>query len=197
MTRVNGIPIQGGVSIGPIHFINRVKQTAQKMSKLSPSSELARFEAAKDRLADELKRLQLSVAARLGNDKAAIFLFQSMLLDDEDYLDTIYHHIKGASTAEYAVDQAGQMVSDFFSSLDDSYMKARAADAKDNPTISTESLRISPFLSTATPSSSFPRSFPPVCPRCFSKTICWAWRVSTAPWRATPPFSRGRQRSPR
>ena len=131
MTRVNGIPIQGGVSIGPIHFINRVKQTAQKMSKLSPSSELARFEAAKDRLADELKRLQLSVAARLGNDEAAIFLFQSMLLDDEDYLDTIYHHIKGASTAEYAVDQAGQMVSDFFSSLDDSYMKARAADAKD------------------------------------------------------------------
>lgn len=38
MTRVNGIPIQGGVSVGPVHFINRVKLAAQKISKLSPSS---------------------------------------------------------------------------------------------------------------------------------------------------------------
>lgn len=131
MTKVVGIPIQGGVSIGPIRLISRIKKALSQMSELSPSEELARFESARKRASLDLKRLQARVAARFGNDEAAIFLFHSMLLDDKDYLETIYRHINDSSTAEYAIEQAGEKVSDFFNSLDDSYMQARAADARD------------------------------------------------------------------
>ena len=131
MTRVVGIPIQGGVSIGPIRLISRVKKALTHISELSPSEELARFESAKNQAALDLKHLQARVAARLGNDEAAIFLFHSMLLEDSDYLETIYRYINDSSTAEYAVERAGEKVSDFFSSLNDSYLQARAADARD------------------------------------------------------------------
>ena len=131
MTRVVGVPIQGGVSVGPIRLFNRAKKTLSQMSELSPSEELARFVSAKNRAAMDLKLLQAKVAAHLGSDEAAIFLFHSMLLEDEDYLETIYQHINDSTTAEYAVERAGQEVSDFFASLNDSYLQARAEDARD------------------------------------------------------------------
>lgn len=131
MTRVVGIPIQGGVSIGPIRLISRVKKALGQVSELSPSEELVRFESAKNRAVKELKRLQAKVAAHLGDDEAAIFLFHSMLLEDEDYLETIYRYINDSATAEYAIERAGQKVSDFFESLNDSYMQAKAEDARD------------------------------------------------------------------
>ena len=131
MTRVVGVPIQGGVSIGPIRLISRVQRTLGQMSELAPSEEFARFENAKKKVVEDLERLRAKIAAHLGNDEAAIFLFQSMVLEDDEYLKTIYSYISDSSTAEYAIKQAGEKVSDFFASLEDSYMQARAADAKD------------------------------------------------------------------
>lgn len=131
MTRIEGIPVQGGVSVGPIHFLDRIKNALGKASSLSPSEELARFEVAKERAAIELKRLQAKVATHLGDNEAAIFLFQSMLLEDNDYLSEIHSYIRNAATAEYAVQQVSAKAVDFFLSLDNSYLHSRAADAID------------------------------------------------------------------
>ena len=131
MTRVEGIPVQGGVSVGPIRFFEQAKHLAHSISNLSPREELVRFEAAKARATAELKRLQAFVAAHLGDNESAIFLFQSMLLEDADYLDLVYSCINDSATAEYAVAQAERQIVSFFLSLDDSYLQERHADAKD------------------------------------------------------------------
>lgn len=131
MIQVNGVFVQGGLSIGPIHYLHRGGKTAVHPSSLSPHEEQLRFEAAKDRAFIDLKRMQARIAAHLGNDEAAIFLFQSMMLEDEDYLKAVYDHINASATAEYAIEQAGKTIIDFFASLDNSYLRSRALDARD------------------------------------------------------------------
>ena len=131
MLKVAGVPMQGGLSIGPIHFLHRANNLKGDRSSLSPREEMLRFEAAKDRAITELKRLEARIAAHLGSDEAAIFLFQSSMLEDEDYLDVIRSYINASATAEYAVEQTEKAVIDFFASLDSSYLRARTVDAKD------------------------------------------------------------------
>ena len=55
-----------------------------------------------------------------------------MMLDDEDYLDSIDNIIRTENVnAEYAVATTGDNFADMFAQMDDDYMKARAADVKD------------------------------------------------------------------
>ena len=131
MIRLDGVYVQGGLSIGPIHYLHRANKQTGHPSSLSPREELRRFEAAKDRAFADLKRLQARISAHLGNDEAAIFLFQSMMLEDSDYLQAVYDHINASATAEYAIEQVSKTVIDFFASLDSSYMRSRALDAQD------------------------------------------------------------------
>ncbi len=131
MIRLTGVSVQGGLSVGPIHYLHRTSASNEKRSQLSPREELLRFEAAKDRAITELRRLEARIAAHLGNDEAAIFLFQSTMLEDAEYLDVIRSYINASATAEYAVEQTEKAVIEFFASLDSSYLRARAADARD------------------------------------------------------------------
>lgn len=131
MTRLTGIAVQDGVSIGPIRVIRRTARTAEYLSRRTPAEELARFEAAKRRAVLELKRLQDGTAAYLSENEAAIFMFHSVMLDDMDYLETIYRCINDSHTAESAIKLAGDMMSEFFASRCDSSLRSRAADARD------------------------------------------------------------------
>ena len=55
-----------------------------------------------------------------------------MMLDDEDYTESIENIIRTQEVnAEYAVATTGDNFSQMFASMDDDYMKARAADVKD------------------------------------------------------------------
>lgn len=55
-----------------------------------------------------------------------------MMLDDDDYLDSVYHIIRSQQVnAEFAVASTGDNFSRLFASMDDEYMQGRAADVKD------------------------------------------------------------------
>ena len=55
-----------------------------------------------------------------------------MMLDDEDYLDSIDNIIRTENVnAEHAVATTGDNFADMFAQMDDDHMKARAADVKD------------------------------------------------------------------
>lgn len=68
----------------------------------------------------------------VGEQNAAIFEIHRMMLDDEDYNDSVTNIINTQSVnAEYAVSVTGDNFSNMFASMDDEYMKARSADVKD------------------------------------------------------------------
>lgn len=68
----------------------------------------------------------------MGEASAAIFEVHQMMLEDDDYNESIENIIRTQEVnAEYAVASTGDNFSEMFASMDDDYMRARAADIKD------------------------------------------------------------------
>ena len=121
-----------GVAIGKIKEFGVKKVEVDKRSVSDVEAEVARFEAAKETACEQLGNLYAKAVAEVGEENAAIFEVHQMMLGDEDYLDSIKEIIRGEqANAEYAVSMTGQNFSEMFASMDDDYMKERAADVKD------------------------------------------------------------------
>ncbi len=68
----------------------------------------------------------------MGEEEANIFQMHQMMLEDIDFVSSIENNIKEKMVnAEYAVQEACEKFTEMFSSMDDAYMKERAADIKD------------------------------------------------------------------
>ena len=97
-----------------------------------PEEEVKRVEAAREQAVAQLQKLYDKALQEVGESGAAIFEVHQMMLDDDDYLDSIHNIIRTESVnAEYAVATTGDNFSSMFAQMDDDYMKARAADVKD------------------------------------------------------------------
>ncbi|MCI8380383.1 MAG: phosphoenolpyruvate--protein phosphotransferase [Lachnospiraceae bacterium] len=121
-----------GVAIGKIKEFGAKKVEVNKTTVSDVEAEIARFEAAKETASAQLGSLYEKAVAEVGEENAAIFEVHQMMLEDEDYLDGIKGMIRDEQVnAEYAVSVNGQNFSDIFASMDDDYMKERAADVKD------------------------------------------------------------------
>ncbi len=132
MQVVTGKSILNGIAIGPLHIHKKAEAQAAVTSALTPEEEHTRFDTAKRKAQEQLSRLYEKALAEVGEENAAIFEIHQMMLDDDDYLDAIMNVIdtQGA-TAEYAVTTTGENFSAAFASMEDEYMRARAADVKD------------------------------------------------------------------
>ena len=81
---------------------------------------------------EELGALYDKAVKEVGEDNAAIFEVHQMMLDDEDYCDSIRNIITTQEVnAEFAVATTGDNFAAMFAGMDDEYMKARSADVKD------------------------------------------------------------------
>jgi len=121
-----------GVAIGKIREFGAKTVEVEKHSVSDAAAEIARFEAAKETALEQLAALYEKAVADVGEENAAIFEVHQMMLQDEDYIDSIKEIINTESVnAEYAVSTTGQNFSEVFASMDDAYMKERAADVKD------------------------------------------------------------------
>ena len=69
--------------------------------------------------------------AELGEAEAEIFSVHQLMAEDEDFADLITAAIAGGAEASEAVRQAGEQCAAMFSSMDDAYMRERAADVQD------------------------------------------------------------------
>ena len=69
---------------------------------------------------------------QIGEPNAQIFNIHMMMLDDEDYCDSITGMITdGHVNAEYAVEQTSEVFAKMLESMDNEYMRARSADIRD------------------------------------------------------------------
>lgn len=95
-------------------------------------SEIARLESAQEKAKSRLQGLYEKALEEAGKESAAVFKVYQMLLEDEEYIAFIRNMIHtDRVNAEYAVIAAGNKFSRMFSSMDNDYMQARAADIKD------------------------------------------------------------------
>lgn len=132
MTRFNGKGVYDSVAIGRISVFKRqaVKIECTKVEDVK--SETARFETAKEAAIEQLQAIYEKALKEVGEADAQIFEIHMMMIEDDDYNDAIIEMINSESVnAEYAVSSAAESFAQMFSSMDDSYMQARAADVKD------------------------------------------------------------------
>lgn len=132
MEKFAGKSVYKGVALGKLLILDKADNQVKREKVADIDAEISRFEDAKEKAKDELQELYDKALKEVGEASAAIFEVHQMMLDDDDYVDSIVEIIKTEEVnAEYAVAVTGDNFSEMFAGMDDDYMKARAADVKD------------------------------------------------------------------
>ncbi len=132
MITIHGQGVCGGVAFGKLHLLKKAERRVQRTHVDDSEKEWRRFEEAKQTANAQLKELYIKALSEVGEENAMIFDIHQMMLEDLDYLDSIRTAIREQHlNAESAVATTADTFSEMFSSMDDSYMQARAADIKD------------------------------------------------------------------
>lgn len=136
----SGKSVFGGIAIGKISVYKKGEQQVKRRKIEDADAESARYEAAKKEGIKQLKGLYDKALKEVGEANAAIFEVHQMMLEDDDYNESVENIIRSQGVnAEYAVATTGDNFAQMFASMDDDYMRERAADVKD---ISERLLRI-------------------------------------------------------
>ncbi len=132
MEKFEGKSILKGVAIGKIHYYSKGEQVVQRVSVEDTAAELQRFEKAKETALEQLHELYDKALKEVGEVNAAIFDVHAMMLEDDDFNDSIRNTIESQKVnAEYAVATTGDNFAKMFEEMDDEYFRARSADIKD------------------------------------------------------------------
>ncbi|MCI9462293.1 MAG: phosphoenolpyruvate--protein phosphotransferase [Lachnospiraceae bacterium] len=131
MEKYTGKSVLRGIAIGRIYRYEKSDYQVVKTEISDAEAEKERLFNAVETAKKQLTALYEEALANVGEDHAMIFDVHKMLLEDEDYLDAAASVVLEGYNAEYAVETAGNQFAELFASMDDEYMKARAADIKD------------------------------------------------------------------
>ncbi len=131
MEKYTGKSVLRGIAIGRIYRYEKSDYQVVKTEISDAEAEKERLFNAVETAKNQLTALYEEALANVGEDHAMIFDVHKMLLEDEDYLDAAASVVLEGYNAEYAVETAGNQFAELFASMDDEYMKARAADIKD------------------------------------------------------------------
>ncbi len=132
MNTINGKSVQQGIAIAKIKVYKKAGEVVNRVKIEDVQAELTRLEESLKITIEQLQGLYEKALETVGEDSAAIFEVHQMMLEDEDYLDSIKNIIENESVnAEYAVALTGDNFAEMFASMDDEYMQARSADVKD------------------------------------------------------------------
>ncbi len=132
MPEFSGKGVCGGIALGKASVVDRERKQIRRKSVDDVTHQLERFELSKKKAASELSEIYRKALIEVGETNAEIFNIHIMMLDDEDYNESVRSIIEGQRVnAEYAVDVTGENFARMFASMDDAYMQARQADVRD------------------------------------------------------------------
>ena len=132
MGKFSGKSVYKGIVLGPIVVLKKNDYQVRRTKIEDADAELKRVEAAVEASNEQLQKLYDKAVVEVGEANAAIIEVQQMMLEDEDYREAIENTIQTEMVnAEYAVAMTGDNFAEMFASMDDDYMKARAADVRD------------------------------------------------------------------
>lgn len=132
MQCLKGKSVYKGIAMGKISVLKKDDYIVKRTKIEDAQAEIQRVKAAVAASQEQLQKLYEKAVKEVGEASAAIFEVHQMMLEDEDYSESIENIITTEMVnAEYAVASTGDNFSEMFASMDDDYMKARAADIKD------------------------------------------------------------------
>lgn len=132
MKKFTGKGVYGAIAMGKISVFQKQDTLIQRTSVKDTEAEKARVEAAKAAAAEQLQAIYEKALKEVGETNAQIFEIHMMMLEDDDYNESIQNIIDTQKVnAEYAVSITADNFAEMFSAMDDAYMQARATDVRD------------------------------------------------------------------
>lgn len=132
MKKFTGKGVYGAIAMGKISVFQKQDTLIQRTSVKDTEAEKARVEAAKAAATEQLQAIYEKALKEVGETNAQIFEIHMMMLEDDDYNESIQNIIDTQKVnAEYAVSITADNFAEMFSAMDDAYMQARAADVRD------------------------------------------------------------------
>ena len=127
-----GKSVFGGIAIGKISVYKKDEQLVKRVKIEDADAEMERYTAARNIAAAQLQKLYDKALKEVGEANAAIFEVHQMMLEDEDYNESVENIIHSQMVnAEYAVASTADNFAQMFEAMDDDYMRGRAADVRD------------------------------------------------------------------
>ena len=132
MKKYMGKGVYSAIAIGRISVFKKKDLAVKRMRCEDTETEKKRVENAKNLAKEQIGTLYEKALKEVGEANAQIFEIHMMMLDDEDYNESIDNIIDTQKVnAEYAVAVTADNFSEMFLAMDDAYMQARSADIKD------------------------------------------------------------------
>ena len=132
MITIQGKGVSTGIGMGPLYFYRRAKAEIKQYTVDDTQAEWQRFKDAQAVAMAQLGELAEKARAEAGDEAALLFETHQMMAEDLDYEEAIQDLIENeAWNAEAAVSEIAGQFHDMFASMDDEYMRGRAADVKD------------------------------------------------------------------
>ena len=132
MTTFKGKGVYGAIALGRISVFKRKEASVKRTHIDDIEAEKLKLQIAKEKASNELLDIYNKALKEVGEANAQIFEIHMMMIEDEDYNESILSIIETQSVnAQYAVAVTGDNFAEMFASMDDTYMQARSADVKD------------------------------------------------------------------
>nr|WP_314277429.1 phosphoenolpyruvate--protein phosphotransferase [uncultured Peptostreptococcus sp.] len=128
----NGIGASPGIVIGKALVLEESQIVIEKKSVDDFENEIKKLNDAVDLSKSELERVKERVEHEVGQEEAQIFAAHILVLEDPEFVGEAENKIRSEYiNAEYALNEVKDMFVSIFESMDNDYMKERAADIKD------------------------------------------------------------------
>ncbi len=134
MKTFRGKSVSNDVAIGKLFLYQKEVQQVKRsrITNEEAEKEVERYHQASDKALKQLENLYEKSVKAIGESNAAIFEVHQMMLQDDDFVEAIENSIRTQLVnAEYAVATIADNFYEMFSSMEDAYMRGRAADIKD------------------------------------------------------------------
>lgn len=129
---LQGIAASGGFGFGKAHILVEPDLTVEKKTITDIDGEKARLHTALETTKSELTKIRALVAEKQGEENAAIFDAHLLVIADPELISSIEGKIVDEKVnAEAALQETTGMFVTMFESMDNEYMRERAADIKD------------------------------------------------------------------
>ena len=128
----SGKSVFGGIAIGTIQVYKKGEQQVKRRKIEDVPAEIRRYRTAKQTALEQLQNLYDKALKEVGEANPAIFEIHQMMLEDDDYNESVENIIETQRVnAEYAVAVTEDNFAQMFASMEDEYMRGRAADVRD------------------------------------------------------------------
>ena len=132
MKTLQGIAASRGIGIGPVFRFQKTDLCFERCAVADPSAEWARFQGAIETACEQMAQVCAIAEVECAPEDAAIFQAHALILEDPELHEAVRTKIEGQHlNAESALSDAAEMYVELLESLDNEYLRARAADVHD------------------------------------------------------------------